>query len=213
MSWRETLGITNSKEIPNAHNSHNTQKPSKSAICADIADSAYGDSKQEHSRLLETLADACQGLSISAAEVQKALAPEDIDDWRNGIIGKGTLAAFARSLLQLREMERGLRPAHYTEHATCKQCGPIWLWTSGDLLGCPWCRNRFQGLPIPRRGPVRCVDCRHWTPDAIGDGSGIGSCATGGPPRGQMPAYPRVERKCDLWLPVRGLRGESSNDR
>jgi len=50
--------------------------------------------------LLETLADACRGLDITPVEVKAELAPEDIEEWRNGAIGNDTLAAFARSLVQ-----------------------------------------------------------------------------------------------------------------
>ncbi len=34
-------------------------------------------------------------------------------------------------------MYQGKRPDHYTEQATCKHCRPIWLWVSGEVLGCP----------------------------------------------------------------------------
>ena len=95
MSWRETLGVTPSAETPYTHNSHNPQKPTEQGNCADIADSAYRDSEQESSKLLETLADTCKGLDITPPEVKGALAPEDIDDWRKGAISADTLAAFA----------------------------------------------------------------------------------------------------------------------
>lgn len=65
-----------------------------------------------------------------------------------------------------------------------------------------------QGEPAPLRsptggtkapsiasGPVACGDCRHFEPDTIGDGSGIGSCGAGAPLSGP-PRYPRVERYC-----------------
>jgi hypothetical protein len=82
--------------------------------------------------------------------LEGALAPDDIEDWHKGDISTETLAAFARSLVQRREMEQGNVPANYTERATCKHCGPIWLWFAGDVLGCPWCWNRAAGRPIPR---------------------------------------------------------------
>ena len=100
MSWRETLGVTPSTETPYTHNSQNAQKPAEPGNCADIADSAYRDSEEESSKLLEALADACRGLDITPAEVKEALAAEDIDDWRKGAISADTLAAFARSLVQ-----------------------------------------------------------------------------------------------------------------
>ena len=72
--------------------------------CADIADSAYRDSEQENSKLLEALADACRGLSITPADVKLALAAEDIDEWRKGAISAETMATFARALVQRREV-------------------------------------------------------------------------------------------------------------
>jgi hypothetical protein len=137
MSWREILGVTPSTETLCAHNSQNAQKPTEQGICADSAVSAYRGSEQEISKLLEALADACRGLDITPGEVKKALATEDIDDWRKGVVSTDTLAVFACSLVQRREMHLGKRPEHYTEQATCKHCGPIWLWFSGEVPGCP----------------------------------------------------------------------------
>ncbi len=162
MSWRETLGVIPSTETLYTHNSQNTQKPFEWAICADIADSAYRDSEEESSRLLETLADACQELGIIPAEVKEALSSEDIEDWCKGSISGETLAAFARSLVQRREMEQGKRPDNYTEDATCQHCGPIWLWFPGEVIGCPWCWNRVADRPIPRPCSVHCGDCIHF---------------------------------------------------
>lgn len=68
MSWRETLGVTPSTETPYAHNSQNTQKSTETGNCADIADSAYRDSEQENSKLLEALAGAPAELDEDARE-------------------------------------------------------------------------------------------------------------------------------------------------
>ena len=201
MSWRDTLRAIRSSEFPYTQNSHNTQKPAEPSNCADSADSAYRDPDEDDSPLVEALAHACRGLITKPAEARDALAPEDIEGLRAGDVCDEALAAFVASLDQRREMERGVRPAGYTEYATCAQCGPIWLWTPGEVVGCPWCWNRTRGRPIPRPQPVQCAECRHWTPDAIGGGGGIGSCAVGGPPAGQMPVYPQAERTCDRWLP------------
>ena len=206
MSWRETLGVTLLTEGSYAQNAHNTQKPAAPSNCADNADSASRDPGEDGSRLLEALTHACRGLTIKPREVRDALAPEDIEGLRCGEVSGETLVTFAASLHQRRDMERGIRPASYTEQATCAQCGPIWLWTPGQVLGCPWCWNRICGLLIPRPHRVQCAECRHWTPDSIGDGGGIGTCEVGGLPPGQLPAYPRTERTCDYWLPERGTR-------
>lgn len=93
---------------------------------------------------------ACHNLDITPAEIISTLSSQDIDDWNNGDMSTETLRAFARSLVQRREMNQGKVPASYTERATCKNCGPIWLWFSGEVHGCPWCWNRAKGRPVPR---------------------------------------------------------------
>jgi len=137
MSWRETLGIAEAADEPHAHNPHNAQKSAMPGNSADSADSASAVAGEAASKLLESLTDACRDLPITPAAVRDALAPEDIEDWRKGEITRETLAAFARSLVQRPDMGEGKRPAHYTERATCKHCGPIWLWFFGEVLGCP----------------------------------------------------------------------------
>lgn len=197
MSWRETLGMTPSAETPYAHNSQNTQKPTETGNCADIADSGYRDSEQESSKLLEALADVCKGLDITPAEVKEALSPENIDDWRKGAISADTLAAFARSLVQRRQMDQGKRPDHYTEQAICKHCGPIWLWFSGEVLvGCPWCWNRTADKPIPRPCSVHCGDCTHF--ERI-DHPHLGHC-TKGKPEAIAGLWDSDRRNCNQFL-------------
>jgi hypothetical protein len=206
MSWRETLGVIPSTESPYTHNSHNAQKPPEPSICADIADSAHKDS-EEDSKLLEALADACRELDITPAEVKDALAPEDIEGWRNGEILGDTLSAFARSLVQRREMDQGKRPAHYTERATCKHCGPIWLWFSGEVLGCPWCWNRAADKPIPRPCSVQCGDCIHF--ERI-DHPHLGHCAKG-EPEAVAGLWDTDRRGCARWLPLEQNHGDKAN--
>ncbi|AKH19900.1 hypothetical protein [Sedimenticola thiotaurini] len=178
MSWREILGVTSSTEAPYTHNSQNAQKTAELGNCADIANSAYRNSEQQSSKLLESLSDACRGLDITPTEVKEALAPEDIEDWHAGTISVETMATFAHSLVQRREMKQGKRPDHYTEQANCQHCGPIWSWFSGEVLGCPWCWNRTADKPIPRPCSVRCSDCIHF--ERI-DHPHLGHCAKGEP--------------------------------
>jgi len=147
MSWREVMaGSTSIKPTytQNPHNTHNSPNPGNSEDIAYCADIARGNSK-----LLAALAVATHRLPITAREVLDALAPEDIEEWRNNNVSTATLEAFAASLLQRREMEAGSVPAHYTKRATCRGCGPVWLWFAGEVLGCPWCWNRAKGLPVP----------------------------------------------------------------
>jgi len=178
---------------------HNTQKSSEQAICTYCTNCTYRDrnSETDHADLLETLADVCRGLNITPVEAKEALAPEDIEDWRKGAISSDTLAAFARSLVQRRERDQGKRPAHYTEQATCKRCGPIWLWFSGEVPGCPWCWNRAADKPIPRPCSVHCGDCIHF--ERI-DHPHLGHCAKG-EPKAIAGLWDTDRRSCERFLP------------
>lgn len=100
--------------------------------------------------LLATLSRICHGLSITPNAVYNALSQDDIDDWHNGDISHETLIAFAHALVQQQDMTRGKRPKHYIKQANCQQCGPVWLWCEGNVIGCPWCWHHFKGYPIPR---------------------------------------------------------------
>lgn len=197
MSWRETLGVAEAVGDPHAHNPQNAQKTAMPCNSADCADSASADAEETASRLLEALTDACRGLPITPAAVRDALAPEDIEDWRNGKITRDTLAAFGRSLVQRRETDEGKRPAHYTERATCKRCGPIWLWFPGEVLGCPWCWNRVADRPIPRPHAVRCQYCTHFRRT---DHPHLGHCAKG-EPEAIAGLWDTDRRYCQRYLP------------
>ena len=169
MSWRDILGT----EKPPTHNSHNTQNTHQKANSADSANCA-----EQESKLLEALATACQQLMITPKEVKEALAPDDVQAWRNGEVSTDTLTAFAHALAQRREMDQGKRPANYSYPATCKHCGPIWLWFSGEVLGCPWCWNQANDNPIPRPCAIACADCKHFKRI---DHPNLGHCLKGEP--------------------------------
>lgn len=77
------------------------------------------------------------------------------DDWAEISSNPAQLEAFAH-LFRTDECRRqGKRPAHYTATAICRGCGPVPIFegTTGHVLGCPWCYNRTNGLPIPRLLP------------------------------------------------------------
>lgn len=194
MSWREILGVIPSPEMPYTHNSHNSQKADEPLNSADIANSAYSGS-EEDSKLLEVLADGCRGLAIAPSEVKEALSAEDIEDWRRGY--GDALPALARSLVQRREMDRGIRPDTYTQRATCRHCGPIWLWFAGEVLGCPWCWNRLTDGPIPRPCGVQCGACAHF--ERI-DHPNLGHCGKG-EPEAIAGLWDRDRRYCERFLP------------
>ena len=110
---------------------------------------AHLEARQAMAGLEETLSISCNGLSITPAEVHAALAPADLEDWREGNLSTETLTQFAESLLQQRDMAAGIVPATYTERAVCRRCGPVWLWIEGTVEGCPWCFHRAAGNTIP----------------------------------------------------------------
>jgi len=210
MSWREILGVTPSEQKSSTHNSYNTQKPSHPGNFADSTNCVYRDSEEGDSRLLEDLAGACRGLDITPAEVQEALAAEDIEDWGKGAIRSDTLATLARSLAQRREMDQGKRPAYSTEHATCRHCGPVWLWFSGEVLGCPWCWNRATDKPIPRPVCVHCGDCMHF--ERL-DHPQLGHCAKG-EPEAIAGLWDTDQRYCERLVPEPkhpGVRGREES--
>ena len=59
--------------------------------------------------------------------------------------------AIRGSLEVLETRSRGEVPSHYTAMTNCRRCGsvPIWEGVPAEVLGCPWCLNRREGLPMP----------------------------------------------------------------
>lgn len=58
----------------------------------------------------------------------------------------------AESIATTRLVREGKIPEGWSVVFYCPRCGPVFLNPDKpiDLIGCPWCRNREQGLPIPR---------------------------------------------------------------
>lgn len=67
-------------------------------------------------------------------------------------LSDATCLAYARALLATADRRDGYQPQGWGQAATCAHCGPVWLWhgAPAEVLGCPWCWNRADGLPIPR---------------------------------------------------------------
>ena len=151
------------------------------------------------SPLFETLAPLCRDSDITPREVVDALDEEDITAWQAGEIGPDALAAFIRALTIRRDIERGRRPEHYDQVATCAHCGPVWAWFEGNVWGCPWCRNRLNGGPIPRPERVRCADCARYEREKHPH---LGICLAGerGGPAG---LWDTTRRACVYWMPRR----------
>ncbi len=74
------------------------------------------------------------------------------DDWQILQHDPALLRSFTHAAETRRMRESGHRPKHYTQLASCKYCGVVWLWKGAPphVEGCPWCFNRVAGKPIPR---------------------------------------------------------------
>ena len=158
MSWRQTLGIVETQSIPDTHNSQNTHKSLNQGNCADIAYCADSSSKENTPSIMEILSEVCVGLTISPLDLKTALDNE-LTRITDGDISFDEVREFAKLLIQRNQMDSGIRPPQYNNAAHCKGCGPVWLWYSGEVEGCPWCLNRATDNPIPRPHEVRCGDC------------------------------------------------------
>lgn len=196
MTWREILGAVDSGDSSPSQNTQNTQNTHNAPDPS--SEPPQGDVSHWESKLLEALSDACSRVPISVREVRDALGSDDIEDWQKGKLTAKSLSASAAALVQSQAMERGEVPRFYTSAATCRHCGPIWLWFSGEVLGCPWCWNRIKGHPIPRPQSVRCADCRHFEPCSHPH---LGHCARG-EPEAIAGLWNTDNRVCLKWLPV-----------
>lgn len=228
MGWRDTLKVgaaekesgSSDSQVRDARISHIAQKLETGGDCADCADIAYGDSKQNapnqnpeeiQSRLMEVLANACKGLEITPKAVHEALSPEDVEDWQRGEFSQEALTAFAGLLVDRRLMDEGKRPPSFTENGYCQQCGPVYLWSGGVVLGCPWCFNRAAGRPIPRPGSVRCGECRHFERITHPyQHPHLGHCAVG-EPEAIVGLWDGDRRYCLRYLPTETVNKEQEN--
>ncbi len=74
-------------------------------------------------------------------------------DWDEVSADPAKLKSFAELVMITDMRHRGIVPDHYTSETECKHCGPVPIfegnWPESD--GCPWCFNRLQGLPMPRK--------------------------------------------------------------
>lgn len=101
---------------------------------------------------LEAIAgEVCKGLgNVTAADVLAALAPEDFADFEAGSFPQEAVRAFVLALSATRWRQLGVAPPGWNKSATCRLCGPVLLWASVEVAGCPWCWNRRHDIKIPR---------------------------------------------------------------
>ncbi len=102
--------------------------------------------------LEQAAADACRGLTgyISPDALMAKLAPEDVRELETCPDPLPFLRSFAIALVWTTFRRDGIAPPGWDQPAHCDRCGPVLLWTSIDVAGCPWCWNRLHGVKIPR---------------------------------------------------------------
>lgn len=84
---------------------------------------------------------------IALREIETALG----EDWAEISAHPEQLKA-AADLLRIEQIrKRGEVPSHYTSKTVCAGCGPVPIFEGppARVLGCPWCFNRYEGLPMP----------------------------------------------------------------
>lgn len=90
---------------------------------------------------------------ISQNELKTFLA----EDWNDYQDNPESLIAWSDLLANRRLIEQGTLPPNFTAITHCNGCGNVFVppevTTGGTVFGCPWCRNRVDGLPIPKPSP------------------------------------------------------------
>lgn len=88
------------------------------------------------------------GLTMNDLEAELGTDP----DWSKIKADPYLLQGYAKTIATTRQVRAGQVPNEWTGVFQCATCGPVYLESGGpkDLLACPWCQNRIQGLPIPR---------------------------------------------------------------
>ena len=76
-------------------------------------------------------------------------------EWAALVRRPDALAAVRLAFEFERQRRAGIAPACYTAATICAGCGPVPIWPGVPprVLGCPWCFNRLDGLPIPKPTP------------------------------------------------------------
>lgn len=102
--------------------------------------------------LLRACEQACGGLTayITPSAMLAKLAPEDIQELEACPDPLPFLRSFAIACVWTDFRREGIAPPTWDQPAHCDRCGPVLLWASIEVAGCPWCWNRVHGVKIPR---------------------------------------------------------------
>ena len=73
-------------------------------------------------------------------------------DWDEIANAPDQFKAFHHMVETHRTIRAGRVPDQFKATTVCKRCGPVPIWPGlpAEVLGCPWCFNRHDGLPIPK---------------------------------------------------------------
>ena len=80
------------------------------------------------------------------------------DDWNDYKDNFEALELWADLLFKNQLIKQGMAPDNFTAITCCNSCGDVYVPpalvnNAGSVLGCPWCWNRIEGLPIPSTSP------------------------------------------------------------
>lgn len=171
--------------------------------------------RRDKAEILDLFSQSAAGEEGTEAETPwpvdlRGLMPEELqeaagEDWPMVRGDPVVLDALAHAIVTRRQRERGECPPDWTETCECAGCGPVFLWLGSParLLGCPWCFNRADGLPIPRPVAVTCGTCQHFTRI---DHPHLGHC-TKGEPEAIAGLWDTDRRCCARWLPSKQRPG------
>lgn len=128
-----------------------TDTPDKRSSVATVASVTVADSQNTTHGIIWRIAERHK---LGLSDLESAAGK----DWPEVLASPDLAEALAGAVTTRRMRERGERPAHYTQRATCAACGPVWLWEGAPLnvVGCPWCFNRAAGRPVPH--PAQMID-------------------------------------------------------
>ena len=98
--------------------------------------------------LVSTLRKEKPSLIRNLEEIRRKAGP----DWNEIANDPEKLRTFAELLVIVEMREQGAVPDHYTATTECRRCGPVPIFEGVPTAvdGCPWCFNRFKGLPMPK---------------------------------------------------------------
>ncbi len=143
---RQRLQEIDSRTLPRTLD--RTLPETRSHITAQIAAAMCAPSD----RLQQLVAEACKGLVgyITTDSLLAKLALGDVAELEAANDPLPFLRSLAVASVWTDFRRQGIAPPGWDKPAHCARCGPVFLWATIHVSGCPWCWNRLHGLRIPR---------------------------------------------------------------